>query len=117
MVGEKTPETAIVRVKEGGEIREIKVKTGRSLRDILIENGINPYQSIARYTNCKGKQLCGTCIVDVTSNSLNCNRKSLDEAAALRENADSYRLSCVTFVYGDVDVEVRPPVNPSQWTR
>ena len=117
VIGEKTPETATVTVTEDGKTREFVVKTGRSLRDVLIENGINPYQSVARYTNCKGKQLCGTCIVDVKGGFDKCNRKSLDESSALRENQESYRLSCVTFIYGDVDVTVRPPVNPSQWTR
>eukprot|EP00520_Triparma_pacifica_P004201 CAMPEP_0118653066 /NCGR_PEP_ID=MMETSP0785-20121206/11642_1 /TAXON_ID=91992 /ORGANISM="Bolidomonas pacifica, Strain CCMP 1866" /LENGTH=266 /DNA_ID=CAMNT_0006545603 /DNA_START=85 /DNA_END=881 /DNA_ORIENTATION=- len=104
VIGEKTPDTATVTVTEGGKTREIVVKTGRSLRDVLIENGINPYQSVARYTNCKGKQLCGTCIVDVKEGADNCNRKSLDETSTLRENQESYRLSCVTFIYGDVDV-------------
>ena len=111
------PVTATVTVEDGGKIKRFKVKCGRSLRDVLIENGVNPYQSVARFTNCKGKQLCGTCIVNVTEGAQNCNRKSLDEASTLRENDEGYRLSCVTFVYGDVDVKVRPKINPSQWTR
>jgi hypothetical protein len=41
----------------------------------------------------------------------------MDEASTLRENPDSYRLSCVTFAYGDVTVETFPPINAAQWTR
>jgi hypothetical protein len=48
---------------------------------------------------------------------MNTNRKSMDEGSTLRENPDSYRLSCVTFAYGDVTVETFPPINPAQWTR
>jgi ferredoxin len=78
---------------------------------------VNVYQSVTRWTNCKGKQLCGTCIVNVSDGASNTNRKSMDEASTLRENPDSYRLSCVTFAYGDVTVETFPPISAAQWTR
>ncbi|KAL3821637.1 hypothetical protein ACHAXA_006057 [Cyclostephanos tholiformis] len=95
----------------------IKARAGCNLRQILTDNGINVYQSVTRWTNCKGKQLCGTCIVNVSDGGEGTNRKSIDEASTLRENPDSYRLSCVTFAYGDVTVETFPPVKASQWTR
>jgi len=94
-----------------------QTKPGSNLRNELIDRGINVYQSITRVTNCKGKQLCGTCIVNMAAGGVNTNRKSVDEASTLRENPESYRLSCVTFVYGDVTVETYPPVNKAQWTR
>ena len=105
-----SPSDAPVRV-----LRE--VPTGVNLRDLLVNNGINVYQSFTRWTNCKGKQLCGTCIVNITEGALQTNRKSMDEASTLRENPDTYRLSCVTFAYGDVTVETFPPIQASQWTR
>lgn len=43
--------------------------------------------------------------------------QGLDESAVLRENPDSYRLSCVTEIYGDVTVKVLGPVKAAQWTR
>jgi ferredoxin len=46
-----------------------------------------------------------------------CSRRSIDEANTLRDNPLSYRLSCITTVYGDVTVEVQTPVGASQWTR
>jgi hypothetical protein len=40
-------------------------------------------------------------------NTEGCTRKSLNEAAALMENPDTYRLSCITNVYEDVTLEVQ----------
>lgn len=97
--------------------QEIVARAGCNVRKVLTDNGINVYQSLTRWTNCKGKQLCGTCIVNITDGSSGTNRKSLDEASTLRENPDSYRLSCVTFAYGDVTVETFPPIKAAQWTR
>jgi ferredoxin len=99
------------------ETRQLQAPAGANVRQLLVDNGINVYQSVTRWTNCKGKQLCGTCIVNVKDGSMNTNRKSMDEGSTLRENPDSYRLSCVTFAYGDVTVETFPPINPAQWTR
>mmetsp|Transcript_14271 Transcript_14271/g.18020 ORF Transcript_14271/g.18020 Transcript_14271/m.18020 type:complete len:297 (-) Transcript_14271:80-970(-) len=95
----------------------ITAEKGANLRQVLVDNGINVYQSFTRWTNCKGKQLCGTCIVNIAEGSMNTNRKSMDEGSTLRENPDSYRLSCVTFAYGDVTVETFPPIEAAQWTR
>ena len=99
------------------QLRTIKQKKGCNVRQALVDEGINVYQSFTRWTNCKGKQLCGTCIVNITEGSPNTNRKSMDEGSTLRENPDSYRLSCVTFAYGDITVETFPPINAAQWTR
>jgi len=95
----------------------IQAPAGSNIRQVCVDNGINVYQSVTRWTNCKGKQLCGTCIVNTKEGSINTNRKSMDEESTLRENPDSYRLSCVMFAYGDVTVETFPPVNAAQWTR
>jgi ferredoxin len=112
--------TITVIQNKGAKNEETKLLTapaGANVRQLLVDNGINVYQSVTRWTNCKGKQLCGTCIVNVKGGAMNTNRKSMDEGSTLRENPDSYRLSCVTFAYGDVTVETFPPVNPAQWTR
>jgi ferredoxin len=98
-------------------VHKLVTQPGTNVRSLLTDNGINVYQSFTRWTNCKGKQLCGTCIVNVVDGSVNTNRKSMDEASTLRENPDSYRLSCVSFAYGDITVETFPPVKASQWTR
>ena len=72
---------------------------------------------MTRWTNCNGKQLCGTCIVDVTEGVDKCTRRSLDEASTLRENPGTYKLACITNVYGDITVQLMPKVLPNQWTR
>ena len=95
----------------------LRAPMGVNVRQYLVDNEINVYQSLTRWTNCKGKQLCGTCIVNVSDGLPNTNWKSMDEASTLRSNPDSYRLSCVTFAHGDVTVETFPPVNADQWTR
>ena len=99
------------------KVKTLTAKAGVNVRELLVDNGINVYQSVTRWTNCKGKQLCGTCIVNITEGSLGTNQKSLDEASTLRENPDSYRLSCVLFAYDDITVETFPPIKAAQWTR
>ncbi|KAG7367772.1 ferredoxin [Nitzschia inconspicua] len=98
-------------------LTRLKAPSGTNIRQLLVDNNINVYQSITRWTNCKGKQLCGTCIVNIADGLPNTNWKSMDEASTLRSNPDSYRLSCVAFAHGDVTVETFPPINADQWTR
>jgi ferredoxin len=95
----------------------LTAKPGVNVRELLVENGINVYQSVTRWTNCNGKQLCGTCIVNIPQGGQSTNRKSVDEASTLRENPETYRLSCIIFAYGDVTVETFPPIQAAQWTR
>jgi len=99
------------------QVKIIIADEGANVRQTLVDNGINVYQSLTRWTNCKGKQLCGTCIVNIVDGANGTNRKSMDEESTLRENPDSYRLSCVTFAYEDVTVETFPPIKAAQWTR
>ena len=82
----------------------------RIFLDADVDNGIDVYRGTTAWTNCAGHQMCGTCIVDLTDGEALTNRKSNDEDATLNlQGCDpSCRLSCVTFVYGDVDVTVRP---------
>jgi ferredoxin len=102
---------------ENERIVKLEAAPGVNIRQLLVDNNINVYQSVTRWTNCKGKQLCGTCIVNVSQGLENTNWKSMDESSTLRENPESYRLSCVAFAYEDVTVETFPPINASQWTR
>jgi ferredoxin len=88
--------------------RIIQTKKGVNVHKVLIDNDINVYQSLTRWTNCKGKQLCGTCIINIINGAPNTNQKSLDKISTMRENPESYRLSCITFAYGDLTVETFP---------
>mmetsp|Transcript_24449 Transcript_24449/g.31759 ORF Transcript_24449/g.31759 Transcript_24449/m.31759 type:complete len:309 (+) Transcript_24449:104-1030(+) len=117
-VGSTGPRTVTLTVREKGKSEKtLTAPAGATLRDVLIANNINVYQSVTRWTNCKGKQLCGTCIVNIADGMDNCSRKSLDERSTLRDNPESYRLSCVTNMYGDVTVETFPEIGAAQWTR
>ena len=42
------------------ELKRLKAPVGVNVRQYLVDNDINVYQSLTRWTNCKGKQLCGT---------------------------------------------------------
>ena len=48
--------------------------------------------------------------LQVIANTEGCTRKSLNENAALIDNPESYRLSCITNVYEDVTLEVMGPI-------
>ena len=116
--GANGPATARVTVRQPGKPEQaFDVPYGANLRDELIARKINVYQSITRWSNCNGKQLCGTCIVNVSEGVERCTRRSLDEASTLRENPETYKLACITNVYGDITVEIFPKVGAAQWTR
>eukprot|EP01038_Epipyxis_sp_PR26KG_P005320 gene5320-7385_t len=104
-------------VEDGKPVRVFQCPGGTNLRTLLVSNGINVYRSLTRWTNCNGKQRCGTCIVEMEQGGEYCSRRALDEEAVLSENPESYRLSCVTSVYGNVTVKVQGPVGAAQWTR
>ena len=123
LLGEDAPldpsaTTCVITVVQKGK-PDIKLEApgGTNLRRLLVGNGINVYRSITRWTNCSGKQRCGTCIVDIQKGAENCTRRAIDEELVLQENPPNYRLSCVTSFYGDVTVEVQGTVGAAQWTR
>lgn len=111
------PDVRVTVQQPGKPDVEFMVPYGSNLRDELIARKINVYQSLTRWTNCNGKQLCGTCIVDVAEGIDSCTRRSIDEASTLRENPPTYKLACITNVYGDVVVRLTPKVGAAQWTR
>ena len=119
--GPKKEKITVTVIQDKGSDKERVVKLdaapGVNIRQLLVDNNINVYQSVTRWTNCKGKQLCGTCIVNVSQGLENTNWKSMDEASTLRDNPESYRLSCIAFAYEDVTVETLPAVKAYQWTR
>jgi len=91
-------------------VADLRTTKGANLRDVLVGAGLDVYRGTTKWTNCNGKQLCGTCIVDVQGGGEFTNRKSNDEDSTLnlQKSPPSTRLSCVTFVYGDVTVALQP---------
>merc|ERR1719237_60299 len=73
-----TPDTVRVTVQQQGQPDvEFEVPYGANLRDELISRGINVYQSVSRWTNCNGNELCATCIVDVVKGVEKCTVRSI----------------------------------------
>mmetsp|Transcript_35569 Transcript_35569/g.113718 ORF Transcript_35569/g.113718 Transcript_35569/m.113718 type:complete len:283 (-) Transcript_35569:1092-1940(-) len=91
-------------------VTQIKADKGANLRQVLVDSGLDVYRGSTKYLNCAGKQLCGTCIVDVVDGGPKTNFKSNDELATLtlQNTRPTCRLSCVTFLYGDVSVRLQP---------
>ena len=78
LIGEDVPDprettfsVTVLKPKQGGSSGELEKVVipclgGTTLRNLLLGNGINVYRSLTRFTNCNGKQRCGTCIVEVS---------------------------------------------------
>jgi ferredoxin len=80
------------------------------VRQLLVDNGINAYQSVTRWTTRKGKQPCGTCIVNVKGGAMNTEPQSIDEGLTHCEKIPT-RTDCRVSrsAYGDVTVETFLP--------
>jgi len=116
LVGGPVPEpaetTATVTVLQTGKPDiTLQCPGGTNLRQLLLGNGINVYRSLTRWTNCNGKQLCGACVVEVTDGMESLDRRALNEELVLQDTLESYRLCCVTTVYGDCTVKVQGVIN------
>ncbi len=113
------------------EKKEIEVEDGANLRVEAIRAGINLNQgvngigaSINKFANCQGFGFCGTCRVRIVKGIENTNAISLREkfkfhcplpdpvpALAYIGNEETMRLSCMTTVHGDIEVENAPEFN------
>jgi ferredoxin len=87
---------------------EVKCAEGDVLRDVLLRaSGLSPHNSAAKYANCNGNGLCGTCAVEVDGEV---SEKTSQEGRRLklpphRGNDDpNFRLSCQCRVLGDLRV-------------
>lgn len=95
------------------EGRTIEVPYGKNLRRAAIENGIDVYGFPAKFMNCGGHGLCGTCRVRVEPEW---NLSDPTNAEIRKLKAAPLRLSCQARVEGDLTcytvqkpvIEVRP---------
>jgi len=112
---QEVSDTVCITLQQAGKPDvDIEVPYGANLRDELISRGYNVYQSVSRWTNCNGKELCGTCIVDMVDGIQECTVRSVDEANKLRDYPATYKFSCQTNVYGNVTVRLFPKVGAAQ---
>ena len=103
------------------EKQEIDVPAGSNLRKEAAKAGIQLYAGLARYLNCRGLGLCGTCKVLVKKGMENLNKKTLMERInmgahpltmlAVLGHEDEMRLACQVEVKGDCTIETTPAFN------
>ena len=121
-------------VKFTHENKEIEVPAGAVLRTEAIKAGINLNcglngygEKLNKVFNCKGFGLCGTCRVLITQGIENTNKLTKREWTRFKTpvalipdpipclayvgNEETMRLSCMTQVFGDIEVESSPNVN------
>ena len=85
-----------------------------NLREFMRKVHITPYKGIARITNCRGHNFCGTCAVEVVDGK-GASSRSQDEEATLGGNLaiarvvdKNVRLACQTSITGDIVVKTHP---------
>ena len=118
-------------VKFINENKEIEVPEGANLRKEAIKAGINVHQGVNGFgaglnkvLNCHGISQCGTCRVRIVKGMENTSPMGMFEKVrfynpvpdpipcmAFIGNEDTMRLACQTLVYGDMEVEIGPPLN------
>jgi ferredoxin len=94
---------------------EIECSEGAVLRDVLLDAGVSPHNGSADALNCRGHGTCGTCAVEVESDSE--ARPSISDVGAVERGrlvvpphdpGSGLRLACQTRVYGDIVVTKHP---------
>jgi ferredoxin len=96
------------------EHRSVDVESGTNLRKLMLRVGVTPYGGIARLTNCRGHNFCGTCAVDIADGK-GASPKNQEEETTLGGNLAivrvvdrNLRLACQTRVTGDMTVRTHP---------
>jgi ferredoxin len=89
------------------ENRTIEVPYGANLRRVALENGIDVYGFPAKFLNCRGHGLCGTCKVQVVPDWNLSDRTNAEER---KLKAAPLRLSCQAQVEGDITCYTQVPV-------
>jgi ferredoxin len=87
--------------------RTIEVPYGANLRRAALDNGIDVYGFPAKFLNCGGHGLCGTCKVKVEPDWNLSDRTNAEEK---KLKAAPLRLSCQAKVEGDISCYTQTPV-------
>ena len=101
------------------EKKEIEVPEGANLRQVAMREGIQLYQGLDRFLNCRGLGVCGTCRVLVKNGAVNLTPKTLRErfrlalSLAVIGHEDEMRLACQAQVKGDCTIASQPEFNYS----
>ncbi len=99
------------------ENKTVEVPIGANLRQTLRFNKISPYKGIAKFINCRGEGLCGTCRVEIVDGKGVSSRKEDEESVLIsslpfyaRKIEKNIRLSCQVSVTGDATIKTYPLV-------
>ena len=86
------------------EGRTIECAPHTNLRALAIENDIDLYNGIAKYTNCEGMGLCGTCTVEVKPSGAVSPKGAIEKFRFIQLKGN-LRLACQVSVEGDIEVK------------
>lgn len=98
-----------VKVKIENLDQTVEGEVGEDLRQILVDNDIPLYEGIHNLINCRGKGLCGTCLIEVAEGAEKLSDASTYEKVRAGKGR---RLACQTRIYGDATV--RTLVQPAE---
>jgi ferredoxin len=111
------------KVTIANERKEIEVPAGSNLREQAQKAGVEIYPGVAKYLNCRGLGMCGTCKVHVKAGHDNLGGKTFIERININlhpvtmfaaiGHEHEIRLACQTVVNGDCTIEIRPEFNLS----
>jgi ferredoxin len=95
----------------------IQVEKGELLRSAMLKRGMSPHNGRARLINCRGLGTCGTCAVEIISNSdssIQPHERSTKEKLRLNfpphgsaDQSPNLRLACQVQVFDDIAVTKR----------
>ncbi len=92
------------------EDETIDAEIGENLRQALLDAGRSPHNGSARYANCRGNGMCGTCAVEIVEGEV--SEPTGQERRRLKlppHSPDSgLRLSCQLSVEDDLVVRKHP---------
>lgn len=91
--------------------RTIEVPYGANLRRAALDNGIDVYGFPAKFLNCGGHGLCGTCKVKVEPDWNLSDRTNAEEK---KLKAAPLRLSCQAKVEGDITCYTQVPIETTR---
>ena len=83
----------------------VECEEGENLREVLREAGIEPYNGVMQYANCRGFGTCGTCAVEIegpVSEPTSIERRRLSTPP--HDPDSGLRLACQTAVEGDLEI-------------
>ena len=94
---------------------EVYVADGANLRQVCLDSGIDPYPVLGGLLSCRGKGLCGTCVVEVDPAAA-ASAPEGREARWLAKHAPGnahLRLSCQALCKDDAIVTTDPDQKPA----